>query len=58
MVIDKAVVQRFEEDQKEFGSEVAIYNLLWQNAADLFKDLGVTRIRTAQGKPKKKRRGY
>ena len=57
MVIDKAVIRRFEEDQKQFGSEVAIYNLLWQTAADLFKDLGVTRITTG-GKPKKKRRGY
>lgn len=46
MKLDKALIRSFEADQKRYGTEVAIYNLVWKQAAELFIDMGVTSIKT------------
>lgn len=53
MKITKSVVRMFEDDQKEYGTETALFNILWQLAGDLLKDLGVTSIKTVLPKVKK-----
>jgi hypothetical protein len=47
MKIDKYFISQFESDQKHYGTEIAIYNLLWQHIADQFKDIGVRHLQTA-----------
>jgi len=46
MKITKTLVKQFELEQEECGTEVAIYNLLWQVAAEILNDLGLSKIRT------------
>ena len=46
MKVTKELVKQFEEDQKKNGTHTAIYNLLWQVASGIFKDLGITSIKT------------
>ena len=41
------LAQIFEEQQKRFGTKVAIFNLLWIVAADLMGLIGVKCIRTS-----------
>lgn len=47
MKITKALVRRFEEEQREHGTATALHNVLWQVAATLYNDLGIKRIRTS-----------
>ena len=53
MVITKDTVKFFEAHQKEYGTEVALENILWENAACLLKDIGVIGIKTKYLKKKK-----
>lgn len=53
MKLTKAVVRQFESDQKEHGTKVALTNVIWLIAADLFRSVGVTRIRTEYAKRKR-----
>jgi hypothetical protein len=46
MRITKSVINSFEEDQRDHGTEVALHNILWQLAAGLLKDLGATKVTT------------
>lgn len=52
MKITKALVKRFEEDQKQNGTNTAIYNVIWLIADELLKDLGVTKVHTSTKKGK------
>lgn len=53
MKITKQLIKFFENEQREFGTEVAIHNLLWTLAADLYKDLGIDTIKTTAARGKK-----
>jgi hypothetical protein len=53
MKITPYVVDEFEREQQDYGTFVAIYNLLWNVAAEGLKDIGVRKISTVQGKPEK-----
>lgn len=46
MKITEETIQQFIMDQKAFGIEAAIHNILWMNAAELLKDLGAKSIHT------------
>lgn len=46
MKLTKNLIKHFEQEQKEFGTKVALYNLIWQIATELMTDLGITRIKT------------
>lgn len=37
----------FEEDQKQHGTETALFNVLWQVGAEVFNGIGVKTIRTS-----------
>lgn len=52
MKLTKREIKDFEKQQKEYGTETALYNVIWGIAADLLKDVGVTRIRTSCRKQK------
>ena len=52
MKITKAKIKDFEEQQIEYGTEVAVKNLIWEVAADLMKDIDVVRLKTVYGKQK------
>ena len=47
MKLSKPVIKQFEQDQKVHGTKVALYNVIWVLAAELFKDIGVKRIRAS-----------
>lgn len=46
MKLTKNRIKSFEREQKEYGTKTALYNIIWQIAADLFKDIGILGIRT------------
>jgi len=46
MKLTKYKVKWFEKEQKEYGTEIALYNLIWQIAAELFEDLEINKIST------------
>lgn len=52
MKLTKLVVKHFELEQKEFGTEVALSNLLWSVAAQQLRDLGYNQIKTSPKAPK------
>ena len=46
MVITETTVKMFERQQREHGTYTAMHNLLWSNASELLKDLGIKRVTT------------
>lgn len=48
MKLTKQRVKQFEQEQKESGTETALFNVVWSIAADLMKAIGVKRIRTSE----------
>lgn len=46
MKLTNTIVKHFENEQKEFGTKIALQNILWQVAAGLFRDLGIKSIKT------------
>ena len=56
MKLTKQFVSKFENWQKEYGTKVALYNVIWEIAADIFKEIGVKRIRTMDSMPNKPER--
>lgn len=46
MKLTRELVTQFEQEQEEYGTYVALYNLLWLNATDQLKDLGVKHVST------------
>jgi hypothetical protein len=54
MKVTKGVVKLFESDQKAYGTQVALANMLWLNAVEQLEDIGVKHTRTTYGrKPRK-----
>ena len=49
MKITKDLVKRFEEDQKRHSTAVAIHNVIWLIADELFKEIGVKKVHTSYG---------
>jgi hypothetical protein len=47
MKITKSLIRMFENDQENCGTEIAIYNLIWQISAELLKDIGIKQIKTS-----------
>lgn len=58
MKITKELVKYFEAQQRDFGTEVAMSNLLWQNASEQLTDLGVVKLHTSYAKSKAKKGKY
>ncbi len=52
MRLNKEVIKRFEAEQKQHGTEIALFNVIWEIASDLLKGIGVTRIRTSTKRKK------
>lgn len=48
MKLTNQAVKQFEQDQKEHGTKVALYNIIWQLAADILKGIGVKHIKTSE----------
>lgn len=48
MKVTKALVKQFEADQREFGTHVAIHNLVWMIAVGILADLGIKTVKTRQ----------
>ena len=46
MKLTNIMVKQFELEQKEFGTKIALQNILWQVATGLLKDLGIKSIKT------------
>jgi len=46
LTLTTQMVKAFEADQQAHGTGVAIYNLLWQKAADDLRAIGVRRVTT------------
>ncbi len=53
MKITQEIVKQFEIEQKEFGSRVALENVIWNVAYSLLKDIGVIGITTRYRKKRK-----
>ena len=47
MKITKDIIKDFENTQKDCGTAVAIYNIVWMVADDLFIDLGIKSVKTS-----------
>lgn len=46
MKITKEIVKQFEIEQKENGTKIAIYNVIFLVATKILKDLGIKSIKT------------
>jgi hypothetical protein len=46
MKITQELIREFESEQRQYGTEVAMFNLLWLNACKLLEDLGITSVHT------------
>jgi len=53
MKLTKQTIKQFEVEQKSFGTEVALYNIIFALASDILADIGVEHISAAK-KPKKR----
>lgn len=55
----KELTALFEKEQEEYGTETAVYNLIWLTASDILGSIGVKHIKTSDkpsGKKKTKRK--
>lgn len=50
MKIKQSTIKQFEWEQEEYGTKVALTNILWQVAAGLFKDIDIRKIKTSLGR--------
>lgn len=55
MKLTKSVVKQFEQDQEAYGTEVALFNILWLKAADDLSAIGVRKLSTVTREGRKKR---
>ena len=46
MHVTKELIAWFEDDQQTYGTDVALHNLLWLQAAAQLKELGITGVST------------
>jgi hypothetical protein len=51
MKITPARVKWFEQEQRQYGTTTALFNLLWLKAAEDLEALGVKRVSTKLKKP-------
>lgn len=47
MKITTSIINQFEQEQKQFGTKIALENILWQVASGLMKNIGVKNIKTS-----------
>lgn len=47
MKLTKALVRWFEQEQRTYGTEVALFNLLFTKATEDLRDLGVQKVTTS-----------
>ena len=45
MKLNSKTVKWFEDEQKKFGTKTALYNLIWNIGADIFKMAGIKHIK-------------
>ena len=50
----KLVIKHFENEQKDYGTHTALFNVIWQIASSLMTDIGVKGIKTSLPKSDKK----
>ena len=53
MKLTKMVIKQFEQDQKDYGTRTALFNVIWIIASQLLEDIGVKGIKTKVGHEKK-----
>jgi hypothetical protein len=46
MKLTKQFIKHFENEQKEYGTHAALFNVLWQVAGNLMTEIGVKGIKT------------
>lgn len=46
MKLTKQFIKHFEQEQKEYGTKTALFNVIWQVAADILKDIGIKSVKT------------
>lgn len=46
MKITKLVIKHFEIEQKEYGTETALHNVIFNVASEILRDLGIKNIDT------------
>jgi hypothetical protein len=46
MKVTREIVKLVESDQRKYGTKIALENLLWLQAKDQLKDLGVKKLKT------------
>ena len=46
MKLTKQIIKQFENEQKDYGTRTALFNIIWQIAGQLMKDIGVKGIST------------
>jgi endonuclease YncB( thermonuclease family) len=56
MKVTKDLVKMFESDQKKYGTETAIRNVLWLNGSELLHDLDVKKVKTTERKKNSRKR--
>jgi hypothetical protein len=49
MKLTKQIIKQFENEQKDYGTKTALFNIVWQIAGQLMKDIGVKGITTKVG---------
>lgn len=52
MKLTKQVIKQFEQEQKDYGTRTALFNIIWIIAGQLMKDIGVKGISTKVGHEK------
>lgn len=55
MKISEEVISSFERDQKNYGTEAAIYNLVFTIACDILTEYGAQRIQVIASKDESQR---
>ena len=46
MKLSDGMIRDFERQQAEFGTKVALSNVIWELASDMFRAIGVKNIKT------------
>jgi len=46
MKLTKSFVREFEKQQKQYGTKVALFNVIWSMTADMLKEIGVKSVKT------------
>jgi hypothetical protein len=52
MKLTKQLIKQFENEQKDYGTRTALFNIIWQIAGQLMREIGVKGITTKVGHEK------